>query len=154
MYILIILTGTTVIKGLWFNTCLCTLMTPQHPEKMLTHGSLKGSAVLQPLLNDIRHWQNNYSIPPPCCWCCRLLFHSVVLNVSQPGRLPPPTPAALPVLWNITLSSLTQFPKRASGVFVCADGQRSSRYNALPLFMDWQLWYWCFARTESFQIGS
>lgn len=76
----------------------------------------------------------------PSCWCCRLLFHSAVLNVSQPGRLGRP-PAALPVLWNVTRSSLTQFPRRASDVFVCADRQKSARYNTLPLFMDCQRWY-------------
>lgn len=57
----------------------------QHPETMLTYGGFKGSAVLQPLLNDIHPLAND--IPP--CWCCPLLFQH-----------PPPPCIASPVKRN------------------------------------------------------
>lgn len=54
--------------------------------------------------------------------------------MSQPGRLR--SPAMLPFLCNLTLSSLSRVLKRASEVLVRADGQKK-RYNTI-LHYDWR----------------
>lgn len=62
------------------------------------------------------------NLPPSRCGGCRLRFHSVVLNVSCPGRLPPPCCTASPVKVD------TQFINPVSQVLVCVQTESVHSY--------------------------